>query len=114
MTDVERKLWRCLRHEQLGVKFRRQYPMGNYITDFVCLEKHLIIELDGGQHAEQAVYDKKRDAFFVAQGFKILRFWNNEVLENMDGVLTVILEALKDTPLPNHLPQGERELGGAL
>jgi len=108
MTDVERKLWYYLRHERLGVKFRRQYPIGQYIADFVCLEKHLIIELDGGQHALQTDYDKKRDAFFVGQGFKVLRFWNNEMVENEEGVLTTILGALKGTPLPNPLPQGKR------
>jgi very-short-patch-repair endonuclease len=108
MTDVEKKLWSHLRYEQLGVKFRRQYPMGTYIPDFVCLEQKLIIELDGGQHATQQDYDQKRDAFFKDQGFRMLRFWNNEVLGNMEGVLQVIFGALF-TPLPNPLPQGERE-----
>jgi very-short-patch-repair endonuclease len=108
MTDVERKLWYYLRRNQLGVKFRRQYPIGKYIVDFVCLEKHLVIELDGGQHALQTDYDKERDAFFVSEGFKVLRFWNNEMTENEEAVLLAILSALKHTPLPNPLPQGER------
>jgi very-short-patch-repair endonuclease len=109
-TDVERLLWRHLRMWQLdGYKFRRQQPIGNYIVDFVCLEKRLIIELDGGQHVEQLKYDTERDAWLRAQGFSVLRFWNNEVLQNSDGVKQVIFKALQSTPFLNPSPQGGRK-----
>ena len=95
MTDSERKLWSRLRSEQLGVKFRRQHPLGNYIADFACLDPRLIIELDGSQHADQVAYDVKRDAFFRAHGFAVIRFATDEPLKNIDGVLTVIVEQLE-------------------
>ncbi len=95
MTDAERALWRELRGGALGGKFRRQAPLGRYIVDFVCLEKHLIVEVDGGQHAENRS-DQERDRWLESQGFRVLRFWNNEVLGNMSGVLEVIAEALRD------------------
>jgi very-short-patch-repair endonuclease len=116
MTDVEKKLWKQLRAKRFaGYKFKRQVPMQRYIADFICYQPKLIIELDGGQHAERTYYDRRRDAFFVSQGFEVLRFWNNEVNENMDGVMQTILDILmKIPPLPNPLPQGERELEGAL
>lgn len=104
MTDAEQALWYQLRAKRFeNYKFRRQVPMEKYIADFVCFEPKLIIEVDGGQHAEHAAYDLKRDAFFKNQGFQVLRLWNNEVLGNMEGVLTVVLECL-DTPLPQPLP----------
>ena len=90
MTDVERKLWQRLRGKQLGEKFRRQYPIDNYIVDFVCLEKRLIIECDGGQHAEQESKDSERDKHLQGKGFMVLRIWNNEIIENLDGVLETI------------------------
>jgi single-stranded-DNA-specific exonuclease len=100
MTDAEQRLWKYLRAHRLnGTKFKRQQPIANYIVDFVCFEANLIIELDGGQHAEQIEYDKKRDAFFEKQGFAVLRFWNNDVLQNTEGVLTDVLRALEH-PLP--------------
>ena len=109
MTDVEQKLWYQLRAKRFAsYKFRRQVPMQKYIADFVCYEPRIVIEVDGGQHADQKEYDQKRDEFFMQKGFKVLRFWNNEVMENMEGVLTVILNTLQVTPLPNPLPQGER------
>ncbi len=95
MTDSERKLWSRLRGEQLGVKFRRQHPLGNYIADFACLDPKLVVELDGSQHADQEEYDARRDAFLQAQGFALLRFASNEPYSNMDGTLTVIHERLK-------------------
>src|SRR3954471_21857720 len=95
MTDSERKLWSRLRMEQLGVKFRRQHPLGNYIADFACLTPKLIVELDGSQHADQAAYDAQRDAFFRDHGFDVLRFATDEPFKNMDGVLTVIVEQLE-------------------
>src|SRR5215208_2552219 len=95
MTDSERRLWSGLRAEQLGVKFRRQHPLGNYITDFACLSPRLMVELDGSQHADQQGYDAKRDAFLKSKGFAMLRFATNEPLLNLEGVLTAILEKLK-------------------
>jgi very-short-patch-repair endonuclease len=106
MTDVERDLWYQLRAKRFeGFKFKRQAPMKQYIADFVCFDKKLTIELDGGQHSAQIEYDSKRDAFFTDQGFRVLRFWNNEVVENMEGVLITIQQALKNAPLPNPSPQ---------
>jgi len=90
-TDAERLLWRHLRANQLeGQKFRRQQPIGNYIVDFVCFDKRIVIEVDGGQHAIEKHKDNERDKWLEGQGFKVLRFWNNEVLMNIGGVLEVI------------------------
>ena len=109
-TEVERLLWRHLRLWQLdGHKFRRQQPLGNYIVDFVCLEKRLIVELDGGQHAEQTEYDAQRDAWLREQGFAVLRFWNNDVMQNILGVNEAILKALNSTPYLDPSPQGGRK-----
>lgn len=95
-TDVEKIIWQKLRGRQLlNCKFRRQVPFHPYIVDFVCLERHLIIELDGSQHMEQQSYDDKRSAFLQKQGYTILRFWNNEVLNNLEGVLESIMLALQ-------------------
>ena len=108
-TDAERLLWRKLRLWQIdGFKFRRQQPLGRYIVDFICLEKRLVIEIDGGQHAQQADQDKERDAWLRDEGFVILRFWNNDVLKNMDGVTQVIVKTLQSTPYLNPSPQGGR------
>lgn len=91
MTDTEQYLWQYLRKQQLqGVQFRRQYVIGPYIVDFICFQSRLIVECDGGQHASQQIYDQERDVYLKAQGFRILRFWNNEILENIEGVLEVI------------------------
>ena len=110
LTEAERLLWRQLRFWQLdGHKFRRQQPIGNYVADFVCLEKRLIVELDGGQHAEQRDYDAKRDAWLRAQGFIVLRFWNNDVLKNVDGVVARIFETLKSSPFLSPSRQGGRK-----
>jgi very-short-patch-repair endonuclease len=109
-TEVERLLWRHLRFWQLdGYKFRRQQPIGSYIVDFVCLERRLVIELDGGQHAEETDYDSARDAWLRAEGFRVLRFWNNDVTQNIDGVKEQILNALGITPYLNPSPQGGRK-----
>jgi very-short-patch-repair endonuclease len=94
MTDSERKLWSHLRGNGLGVRFRRQHPLGSYVADFACLDPKLVIELDGSQHAADAAYDQRRDAFFHAQGFAVLRFSTDAPLRNAEGVLTVILEQL--------------------
>jgi very-short-patch-repair endonuclease len=96
-TDTERVMWFLLRDRRLaGVKFRRQVPIGPYVADFASIQNHLIIELDGGQHADNAG-DARRDAFLKANGWRVLRFWNNEALSNREGVLQVIHEALTPT-----------------
>jgi very-short-patch-repair endonuclease len=88
-TDAERHLWKHLRTKQIeGLKFRRQEPIGSYIVDFVCFDKRVIIEADGGQHSVET--DANRDAWLSSQGFKVLRFWNHDVLMNIEGVLEVI------------------------
>lgn len=92
-TDVEKLLWYRLRNRQIaGVKFKRQFPVDDYIVDFVSLENNLIIELDGGQHTNGHIvkYDKQRTKYLETRGFKIIRFWNNEVLTNLEGVLECI------------------------
>lgn len=87
MTDAEQRLWRAIRGKQiLNCRFRRQHPIGNDFADFVCIDKKLVIELDGGQHQDQIAYDEQRTAFFKAQGWQVLRFWNNDVLNNLEGV----------------------------
>lgn len=92
-TDAERVLWRILRSRRLAhLKFRRQVPIGNYIADFVCFEHRLIVEADGGQHADSD-RDERRDAWFRAQGFQVLRFWNTDILQAADGVVDTILRA---------------------
>lgn len=97
MTDAERLLWRHLRASQLGHRFRRQHPIGPYIVDFACLSAGLVIEVDGGQHFEP-VSDARRDAFLRGEGFRLLRFWNNDVLQNPEGALGMILQQLSDGP----------------
>ena len=107
MTDAEQLLWRHLRAHRLnGQKFRRQQPIGPYVVDFVHLGAKLIVEADGGQHS-QSESDVVRDEWLTSQGFKIMRFWNNDILNNTDAVLTAILDALAPSPL-TPLPQGER------
>jgi len=97
MTDAERFLWRHLRAGQLVHKFRRQHPIGPYIVDFACPSAKLIVELDGGQHAGSAC-DASRDAFLRREGYRLLRFWNNDVLQNPEGALGMILQQLADGP----------------
>jgi len=90
-TDSERLLWGYLRNSQLeGVKFRRQQPIESYIVDFVSFEKRIVIEIDGGQHLDNSEYDEQRSTCLRANGFIVLRFWNNDVIENIEGVLEVI------------------------
>jgi very-short-patch-repair endonuclease len=98
LTDAEQKLWQKLRAQQLDVKFRRQHPIAQYVVDFVFLQEKLIIEPDGGQHAAQLMYDRERTVLLESLGYRVLRFWNNEVFENFDGVLASISEALHPTP----------------
>jgi very-short-patch-repair endonuclease len=96
-TDVESQLWGILRNRNFSnYKFRRQHKIGNYIVDFVCLERKLVIELDGSQHSEQKEYDKKRDNWLVAEGYRVLRFWNHEVYDKSNSVLETIYHSLID------------------
>ena len=95
-TDAERKLWAHLRLRQVhGHKFRRQRPIGPYIVDFVCLEEHLVIEVDGSQHSERALADALRDACLKSLGFRVLRFWDNQALNETDAVIEVIGQAME-------------------
>ncbi len=94
-TQAEDALWKVLRKKNLdGYKFRKQHPMGNYIVDFYCPEKKLVIEVDGGQHSEQEEQDAERSRYLESRGCHVIRFWNNEVLKNMDGVIEIILNEL--------------------
>ena len=97
-TDAENLLWQHLRRNQLaGLSFRRQHPVGRYIVDFVCLEKRLILEIDGGQHAIEQENDEERTNWLMSEGYRLLRFWNNDVLKNLEGVLeTILLKAFPD------------------
>ncbi|HXS14583.1 MAG TPA: endonuclease domain-containing protein [Candidatus Saccharimonadales bacterium] len=95
-TDTEKKLWRYLRNRLMyGYKFRRQYAIGRYILDFYCVEKKLAIELDGNQHLQNNEYDSKRTAYLTSLGIRVIRFWDNEVVENITGVLEKITEVLE-------------------
>ncbi len=111
MTDSERKLWARLRMEQLGAKFCRQHPVGNYIVDFACLDPKLIVELDGSQHLVNSAYDIERDAFLRRDGFVVLRFASDEPFKNIDGVLALISAALEVGQPPSQpSPEGGRSL----
>ena len=104
MTDAERKLWSVMRDRQLeGAKFRRQQPIGPFIGDFVRQEHRLIIEADGGQHAD-SLADARRTAFLESKGYRVLRFWNNDILSNLDGVAQLIANALS-IPHPARAPR---------
>ena len=111
-TDAERLLWRYLKSRQIeGAKFRRQQPIETYIVDFVSFEKKIVIELDGGQHAENMEYDMQRDRCLRANGYRVLRFWNNDVTGNLEGVLEVIRGCCTGEipPPPNPRPPGAGE-----
>ncbi|HVF17887.1 MAG TPA: DUF559 domain-containing protein [Steroidobacteraceae bacterium] len=105
-TEAEQRLWYFLRRNTFGCHFKRQYPIGPYFADFVCVRLKLVIEVDGGQHASQMEYDTVRDRFIRDQGFDVLRFWNNEVMLRTDAVLDVIFAAVERNrrPLPNPPP----------
>ncbi|MHA7872631.1 MAG: endonuclease domain-containing protein [Hyphococcus sp.] len=105
MPSAERKLWARIRNKQLGgFRFRRQHTVGPYIADFACVETRIIIELDGDQHgADDGARDAKRDAFIESKGWQVLRFWNNDVYGNIDGVLDVILDACENARRENNL-----------
>ncbi|MGH8532698.1 MAG: endonuclease domain-containing protein [Gammaproteobacteria bacterium] len=111
ISDAEKRLWRHLRKRQLGeYQFRRQHPLGRYVVDFVCLEARLIIEVDGGQHMERAAYDRQRTEWLEQNGFRVLRFWNHEVMNHTDSVMAGISHALRFSAQPASQPspcQGE-------
>ena len=117
MTDAEMRLWSKLRRVRLGARFRRQQPIGPYIVDFYCAAARLVVEVDGDQHSEmQRAYDSRRDGWLRDEGYSVLRFWNNEVLANTDGVLTEVTSALEAAgirgdadPIPLPLGEGEGE-----
>jgi very-short-patch-repair endonuclease len=94
-TPAERKLWSRIRDDQLGVTFRRQHAVGNYIPDFCSPKAKLIIELDGSQHLEQEEYDEERTKYLESDGYKVIRFWNNDVMNNIEGVILAIMYALE-------------------
>jgi very-short-patch-repair endonuclease len=99
LTEAEKLLWLNLRAKQFeGLKFRKQAPMGRYVVDFVCHTKKLVIEVDGGQHAVDKARDQQREMWLRAQGYNVLRFWNNEVIDNIEGVLECI--RAKVSPMP--------------
>ena len=102
-TDAELRLWYYLRaHRFMGMKFKRQKPIGCYIVDFICFNPRLIVEIDGGQHTEQVAYDRKRDAYLQNESFTVLRFWNNQILRETDAVLESIRQAtISLSPAPS-------------
>ena len=95
-TPAERKLWSRIRNDQLGVTFRRQHAVGNYIPDFCSPKAKLIIELDGSQHLEQEEYDSERTKYLEEHGYKVIRFWNNQVLNEIENVILAITYALEE------------------
>ncbi|HEY0832724.1 MAG TPA: DUF559 domain-containing protein [Azospirillum sp.] len=108
-TEVEKLIWQKLRNTQLGAKFRRQEPILGFTVDFVAHDHRLVIELDGGQHAERVEYDQRRTRMLEQAGFRVLRFWNNDVNENLDGVLETIRSALGATQVLRRDPRRARE-----
>jgi very-short-patch-repair endonuclease len=120
MTDAERRLWAALRGRRLqGYKFRRQHPLGSFVLDFVCMEHRLVIEADGGQHSDNEA-DRRRTRWLESRGWRVIRFWNNEILSNTEGVVETILRTLApENPwLYDHSPQppspSHRKRGGSL
>lgn len=115
-TEAEDRLWYHLRSRRLGnFKFRRQVWIGPFIADFLCMDARLVVEVDGSQHVEDVVYDDRRTAFLATKEYRVIRVWNNDVMQRMDGVLAAILDCLTGVPSPSHashgplpLPVGER------
>ncbi|MBX3650914.1 MAG: endonuclease domain-containing protein [Burkholderiales bacterium] len=104
-TDAERKIWQQLRSRNLnGAKFRRQHPIGHYVVDFICINEKLIIELDGSQHQQHKDYDAERTAFLEQSGYRVLRFWDNDVLLRTESVMQAIFDAVLASPHPSPLP----------
>jgi very-short-patch-repair endonuclease len=104
MTEAERRVWQILRSQMTGYKFRRQVPIGRYIADFVCHEARLIVEIDGGQHDRSSPREAERSGFLHNEGYRIVRFWNNEVLANLDGVHQAIADELRRVTPTQALP----------
>jgi very-short-patch-repair endonuclease len=113
MTDGERLLWRSLRGEQLGFKFRRQHPLGPYVADFACLAPRLMVELDGSQHADQQAYDAKRDMFFRHHGFDVMRFPANLPFSDLQSMVEAIYNRLTElaalAPIPTFPQRGKEQ-----
>ena len=108
VTDAERRLWACLSARKVGgVRFNTQFPIGPFICDFVSRGAKLVIEVDGGQHADSERHDAAKTHYIEQQGYRVIRFWNNDVLNNIDGVVAEISRVLADMPSPN--PSRERE-----
>lgn len=104
-TEAEAKLWAHLRiHQPEGIHFRRQHAIGPYIVDFCAIRSRLVIEVDGGQHLEQEEYDKERTRFLNSHGYKVLRFWNDEVMKDVDEVIAMIIETLEEINKPHPRP----------
>lgn len=96
MTDAEKRLWYYLRaHRFLGLKFKRQKPIGPYIVDFICTERFLVVELDGSQHQQQAEYDQQRERYLESRGYRVLRFWNHQILAETEAVLEQIQQVVR-------------------
>jgi very-short-patch-repair endonuclease len=110
-TQAERKLWWHLRHRLAapGTLFRRQVRIDRYLADFACHAHRIVVEVDGGQHGARSAADEERNRAIEANGYRVLRFWNNDVLKNIDGVLEVIQSAISTTPTPSPSPQGGGE-----
>jgi len=110
-TDAERRLWQLLRNRSLeGCKFRQQHPVGSYICDFFCIDRQLVIEVDGGQHAERIESEEERTSYLESRGYTVMRFWNHEVLTETEAVLEKVLNmisSISSHPVP--LPEGARE-----
>ncbi len=98
MTDAEQALWQKIRFNQLGVKFRRQTPIGSFFVDFYCHEYGLVVELDGSHHIDQAEYDEQRTLYLQSLGLRVIRFWNNDVLLNIEAVLEEIMTSIGSVP----------------
>ena len=106
-TEAEKRLWAELRNRRLqGFQFRRQVWIGPFVVDFVCVDERLVVELDGSQHADRSDYDGRRSDVLAGEGYQVIRFWNNEVTENIAGVLDAIVAALVPSPSHAALPRG--------
>lgn len=108
-TEAETLLWQCLRNVHTGFKFRRQLPVGPYIADFACIEAKLIVEVDGGQHCENAK-DEKRTQYLSGCGYEVIRFWNNDVTDNLEGVVSTLTLALSQRERGLETPRSAKEI----
>lgn len=108
-TDAEKVLWKALKEAYPNIRFRRQYPIGPYFADIACKDKKIVIEIDGGQHDLASEAEKTRTEYLQSNGYCVLRFWNNEVLGNIEGVMAVITQNLNTPPLPPRMRGGVNE-----